>query len=178
LESRTGIRIVVEWKLLAAAKRSIRPNTKINITRSAGTLQNVLDAIFVPGRTGGTSPQVTYNTAGGVLTVSIDNAIPTGNRSLRFYEIGDLVSDEYWGWKPPAGEAATTREIRICSLAWLISESVSGKNIMSERTYFYTTYTPNGPEITVVGSRLMILQTTEKHREIETLLAWLRHGGR
>lgn len=169
IEQKAGIHIVVKWDALGM--QSISPSTPVTLS-----LQNVVtaDALASVLQSDGKDWQLTCNTSGDTATVSVLDRIPTLETSVRVYDVRDLLTDEYWGVKSEASEAQSNQKLRTDSLmniltayagavGWDPSDHFRGRQsavVTTEKQEF--------------AGRIIVTQSTQGHRRVEEVLAWLR----
>jgi hypothetical protein len=170
LAARCAIRIVVDWDAIKAAGLQIEPDQPIAYRRQKGRLREALNQIFrpVPG-----DRRVTYNVVRETLTVTTASSVPAGQLTTRIYDVHDLIDDAYFHGNYKSDNAGRgVREERLELLAWLICEYFTSD--VGDQLFMEPPDSATGAQVHHFGGKLVVLQSTENHREIERLLALLR----
>ncbi|HZL36590.1 MAG TPA: hypothetical protein VFC78_14820 [Tepidisphaeraceae bacterium] len=165
--------VLVDWTGLSALRIK-----RWDIDLHDVPLKDVLHLLFMPGtilNTGPSSDQswrgADFDVLNGVLVVTIAPRYPA--MYLRGYDVRDLLTDAAWGVESGA-KAAEIHESRTNALLNLVSGNFAQMQNWN-RAPMEGAWVPDGTaNIGCVDGRLLVMQTSLGHRNVEEVLARLR----
>jgi hypothetical protein len=121
-----------------------------------------------------------FSVANGTLVIAAHArqpyAFPVRSMTVRVYEVGDLLTDEFWGCKL-SGTIPADGDSRIQALQDLLQEDGGLVNWPRATGSLSMATQDDFASITSFGTKLVVLQTTYGHMRIESFLAQLRVKG-
>lgn len=169
LEQKTGIHIVVDWDALG--KQSVSPTTPVTLSLKNVVTSDALNSVL---QSDGKDWQLTCNTSGDTATIFVLDRIPTLQTSVRVYDVRDLLADEYWGVNSSASEAQVNQKQRMDSLMNLLTAYAGAVGWDPSARFGGQQSEVVATEKKEFAGRIIVTQTTQGHRRVEEVLAWLR----
>jgi hypothetical protein len=175
LSDATGVKISVDWPSVPNWEKS-----KIDVELHDMNLGDALSYIFQMDREYYNGlEQVDFDVVDGIVRVAAAPRFPTGFMSLRIYDVRDLLSDDYWmcGLGP---DPIATQYQRADALETLI-ETVAGSRNWDMQASRGGSHGPGEEfghgDMKVQAGRLLVVETTRGHEQVETALQRLRAPG-
>jgi hypothetical protein len=169
LRKKTGATLVVNWKSLSFQS----PDRKQDLDLKNISLDGALRIVFDD------ADRYIINARGSVIDIAAFDAFSASEMKLRVYDVSDLLSDAYWGVQAPPEEAVKVREARLAEILRMIDQCVN-------QSSWYHPDPPGGSlfyarhgmaQLCATQRKLVILQTSDGHRNILRFLAQLRQAG-
>lgn len=172
LYDKTHANLVIDWPAFGRFPFSERPVLQIQNYGLDGYLENVslltaLKAIF--------GSHISCQVDGSIITVTGTGRLDSDEMMLHAYDVSDLVSDDWWGVKPPSAQAVSVHAARMERVRDIVTQHT--ENLAWHDNYIGSGISRGEASISVCGSCLMVTQSTDGQMEIADVLAELRRAG-
>jgi hypothetical protein len=170
IQKECSAKLIVDWRSLTGIVATEEEEAQYRSAKLDAWVGDVTIETALKGVLGKTA---SFQVAGSNIKVTANEELNAEEMTVRAYDIADLVTDKFWGVTTPPGEEMAVRAARANQV----------RNVITQHTYaigWHINYIGSGnpggnASISVLGTSLLVTQTTDGHWTVAHALWELRH---